>query len=269
MKKIVYPFLFLFFTFSLAGQVCTPEPDLPDDFLGVYPRPFVEDDPESGIRTEACIGEEYLLTLTVFVPAEYDLGFGFPLLIEEVRLIAVEGLPAGLEVECNRADCIYPSEMTDCLALKGIPSAANAPGDYDLLIKMTAKTNINPNLPLEFPGILAPGKYTIKLNPEGDAACGTVPVSESRIVAPLLLYPNPAQDKLYLAITGNQEIDPSKGDLFLIISDITGAEKMVRPLHHTEARNEIEIGLLSPGLHLLQIADSAGNILMRSKFVKI
>lgn len=270
MKKIFYLFFFLFIASAITGQICIPETNLPADFLGVYPKPFVEGDPESGIQTEACIGEEYNLTLTVFVPGEYDLGFGFPLLIEEIKLTAVEGLPLGLSVECNRAGCVYPSEAIDCLVLKGIPNAGNTPGDYDLVIKMTAKTNINPNLPLEFPGILAQGKYTIKLNPAGSQACNPLSVFENLKIAPIFLYPNPANHTLYIDIPESLKIGTDRNNLKLIISTLTGVDIISFNLENiTPLKTDIGISSLSPGIHIIRIADSAGNILMRNKFVKI
>ncbi len=269
MVKIFMQLCFFLFVGSAFGQDCVPEDNLPADFLGVFPKPFVEEDPDSGIKMEACIGEEYNLTLTVFVPAEYDLGFGFPLTIESITLIEVEGLPEGLEVECNTQDCIYPSEMIDCLVLKGIPTTNNSPGDYDLLIKMTANTNLNPNLPIEFPGILAMGKYTIKLNPAGSGACDPSSIKPEISSHQISIYPNPANNLLTIQSLNNIEINNSKNGLIKIYS-LTGAEKLIATfINFSDLNKEIDISALSPGMHYMNIFDDSGKIIASSKFIKL
>jgi hypothetical protein len=251
------------------SQVCTPEENLPDDFIGVFPPPFVEENPESGIKTPACINEEFDLTLSVFVPEQIEFGI-LTLGLEQITLMSVDGLPEGLSVVCNRTNCIYPAQEIDCIKVVGVPSNSNTPGDYEIFINMRARTNIFPNLEIQFPGIIAPGKYTLRLLEEGSEECQISTSVKPQIAnLPFSVYPNPFQEVLNLQFKAG-ETGFASNEYQIELFETTG--RMV----YTERRNQIKqeepITIpdhISPGIKILVIKDQGGNVLANTKVVKL
>ncbi len=270
--KISFTFYFLLFamlTFQGFAQQCTPEENLPDDFIGVFPPPFVEENPDSGIKIPACINEEYDLTLSVFVPNEIEFGV-LTLGVQQITLTSVDGLPEGLEVICNRTNCIYPAQEIDCIKVRGVPTANNQPGEYDIFINMRARTNIFPNLEIQFPGIIAPGKYTIQVLEEGSEACRTT--TRQRKIAnelSLAVSPNPFKDFMNLQLNDGNLLSNNQ-EYQVELLDISGRVILVEKRIFFGESNPLKIPEnVSPGVKILRIKDSSGIVLGQTKVIKI
>jgi hypothetical protein len=256
-------------SFGALAQVCTPEENLPDDFIGVFPPPFVEENPDSGIKTPACINEEYNLTLSVFVPNQIEFGI-LTLGLEQITLMSVDGLPEGLSVVCNRTNCIYPAQEIDCIKVVGVPKSSNTPGDYDIFINMRAKTNIFPNLEIQFPGIIAPGKYTIRLLEEGSEECQiSTSVKNQTASLPFSVFPNPFHTEMNFALEMGGDGFTS-GEYTVELLEITGR------LVYSERRKQMQQSEpltipdnISPGMKMLVIKDQNGRVLAKTKVVKL
>jgi hypothetical protein len=240
-------FLLGIFTISILttgmGQHCIPDSTYRDSTAGIYPRPITDENPDGGIDTFACIGQEWEFTFTVIIPDTFSFnGLTFQLdsaSIEEEG--AVEGLPEGIDYACDPPDCVYPANSMGCVVLRGTPTAANTPGDYEPVITMTIYTSSFP-VTTTFPGPVFPGKYILELR---DAQC--LPTATEHFAWPdaWASYPNPVSD------TWTVEFDAGTASSHTVeVHSLTGVQVMQRRWDGTGQQNvAFDVSGISPGLY--------------------
>lgn len=232
---------------NLTAQtpVCTPDPLYKDSTVGVYPLPKTATNPKGGITKAACIGQPYSFTFTVKI-AERLMLAGFDLVVDSIRVDSVIGLPKGLQYACSAKRCTFLKNSSGCTILTGTPLATNKAGVYPLKIKGKAFTSVA-NVDVEFPGLLAPGDYSLILNEAGKC---TVAAEELSEVTALKVTPNPVSDLMTISFDS-----AIHGDMNFVVSDVSGRSVYNASLFITEGNNHIQYNVsnLSDGLYFFTI----------------
>lgn len=132
MKQGILVVGFFIGTASAMGQ-CVPNQLYADSVYGVWP-----DTTEN--FAPGVLNVFYSDTLNILVPS--DAGLVDPdfsgVTIDSVALVSVDGLPAGLSVNCNSqtaAPCTFLSNQLGCGLIEGTPTTA---GVYDITINVIA-----------------------------------------------------------------------------------------------------------------------------------
>lgn len=268
MKKFLTLLLVnLFFVGFLAAQ-CQPDPMFADSTAGVFPPPFDEmESPEGGITDTACIGAPFDFVFTIVVSETITL-FGGTFQLDSIRVDEVSGLPAGLGIPnapfviCNPANCNFPANAQGCAAIQGTPTGGmndmgqSGPGDYDLVITGTVFIVGFPPQEITFPGILAPGSYTLTVEEVGSSCTvGTENILQDQLG--MKAMPNPTTGATTIDI--NSQID---SPMQFMVTDIFG--KVVRQesvnIHVGENQLEFNAGNLSNGIYIYSLSNELGNV---------
>jgi hypothetical protein len=268
MKKFLTLLLVnLFFVGFLAAQ-CQPDPMFADSTAGVYPPPFdAMESPEGGITDTACIGAPFDFVFTIVVSETITL-FGGTFQLDSIRVDEVSGLPAGLGVPntpfviCNPANCNFPANSQGCAAIQGTPTGGmndtgqSGPGDYDLVITGTVYIVGFPPQEITFPGLLAPGSYTLTLEDAGgNCTVGTENILQDQLG--MKAMPNPTTGATIVDI--NSQID---SPMQFMITDIFG--KVVRQenveIHVGQNQLEFNAGDLSNGIYIYSLSNELGHV---------
>ncbi|MFZ4544972.1 MAG: T9SS type A sorting domain-containing protein [Saprospiraceae bacterium] len=268
MKKILFLLCFvLMSTINLLAQ-CVPNQQYKDSTFGVYPKPYqAQTNPNGGIKESACIGKPYKTVLTAKVPdsiAVPQLG-GLRIPMDSIKLdkksaTTVQGLPVGLSYACNPPNCVFAAKSLGCVTVFGTASSANAAGDFDIKIELTAyaTTFLGPfstKITYPDPG-LAPGKYTIKLEGATSTTCFVSDVNEkSENVINISASPNPTND-----FTAIKFYALEASDFDFVVSNVAG--KIV----HKENRNvnqglntmQFDASALEAGIYIYYVGNAKG-----------
>ncbi len=244
----------------LASQNC--EPDLTyQDSTGVFPQPFHPTiAPDGGISECAVIGENYEFVFTVGVSDSIQVG-GVSLPLDKIEILSVTGLPEGVNHVCEPADCVYENNTLGCAKLTGIPTSANAPGDYDLVINAKiyfALVFLDP-IEISFPdSTFAPGKYTVKLLADSSEPCDLVSTNEFlREKVKMGVSPNPADGLVNIEINAGLS-----GDFNLRVLDLLGKSVDNQQVRVNEGYNRFafDSSLLANGLYIIVLENHLGTV---------
>jgi hypothetical protein len=242
----------------LSAQACVADSLYADSSAGVYPKPYEADlNPSGGITKCAVIGEFFQFDLTIVIGDTLTIGaFSFPL--DSIIVTTVEGLPQGISHACTPSNCHYVKNTIGCAAIYGTPTAANAPGDYDLKIKGSAFINGSSlPLPLEFPNAaLAPGKYTITLNAlPSDPCIYTTSTNDLQEKLSVRMLPNPASDNAVMEIQAG-----ISGDFELQIASLYGQVMSTRKVSVARGENRLplDVSALPNGLYAVLLKGKQG-----------
>jgi hypothetical protein len=207
MRKILYLFISCFFITALSAQTpaCVPNQLFKDSSVGVYPLPFdAVANPKGGIDKPACIGKPYSFVFTLKISDTLRTALGV-VKIDSVKLAttgAVTGLPAGITYACNPPSCNFAKNTTGCAVLRG--TTTDAAKDYDLVINGKAYLDVFGALDVSFPGIVAAGKYTLKVVAANNAACTTASLFSPDEISTMAATPNPASLSTTINIESQQ-----------------------------------------------------------------
>jgi hypothetical protein len=132
MKKLLLA-ISAVFAISFANAQCTPDAQFTSP--GIYP------DSATNMMT-AYETVLYSQTITNVVPADTCVVIitGFPctnLSLDSVVVESLTGLPAGLNFQCDNAECQYPGGQSGCAIISGTPPTGSA-GTYPLTIQLSA-----------------------------------------------------------------------------------------------------------------------------------
>ncbi|MFT4760333.1 MAG: hypothetical protein ACI9XO_003092 [Paraglaciecola sp.] len=269
MKKFLTLLLInLFFVGFLVAQSCQPDPMFADSSAGVYPPPFdAVESPEGGITDTACIGLAYEFNFTIVVSETIAL-FGATFELDSIRIDEVAGLPAGLGVPnspfviCNPANCNFPSNSQGCASIQGTPTGGanddgqSGAGDYDLVITGTVYIVGLPPQTITFPGLLAPGEYTLTLEEAGgNCTVGTDNILQDKIG--IKAMPNPTTGATMIKI--NSEIDSK---MQFTVTDLFGKVIRQESVNINLGQNQLELDAsnLSNGIYIYSLSNELGNV---------
>ena len=142
MKKLILSITAIAAILFSGYSQCTPDPQF--SAAGIYP------DSATGLSV-AYVGNAYDEVITVVVPADtlapnpfFPLGPEFiPVIIYDITLTSVVGLPSMMAYECSPSSCIFPGGQAGCLSLYSTsnPTAGDV-GVYPLTINTTTHTDV-------------------------------------------------------------------------------------------------------------------------------
>lgn len=270
MKKI----LLFIFAIGLANTLiqaqCTPDPTLKDSAAGVYPRPYDPVRfPNGGIKPTACIGKPYKYVLTAKIPDSLTITqFGFPIQvkIDTVKLDrkstnTVKGLPKGMTYDCNPPNCVFPAKSMGCIYLYGTPTTANVAGNYDLSLEVTAiiQSPLGGQLSQKVDAsTLAPGKYTLKLEPNNSTTCFVSSAKDkNENIVEISSAPNPTNGITKISF------NTLATDVFdFIVTDIAGkiVYKETRQVSEGINTMDFDASILDSGLYIYSLGNEKGRV---------
>ncbi len=260
LTRSLIPFIFAFlFTISagitLAQDstfVCEPDSAFLESGLIISPPPFVNDTLGVGITREACINTPYEMIFQALTPNTIVVS-GFSVGLDSISIDSISNLPIGLDFSCSGNNgCVILSDSLSCIVLAGTPTEENQPGEYELLIKLTAFTSIGAFV-INYPDpTLAPGSYILTLNEEGDPNCEeTTPVADVNLIPEgISLYPNPVSSVFTI-----EWESPQAGEGWLQLMNSTGQLMYQQKIDYGQGpeRYDLQVDHLSPGMYMVGV----------------
>ncbi|MCF8245955.1 MAG: T9SS type A sorting domain-containing protein [Saprospiraceae bacterium] len=228
-----------------------------DSTAGVYPKPYdAVESPEGGITECAVIGQSFEFTLTIVVNDSLTYQ-GNTVALDSIVVNAVDSLPTGINYACVPANCHFKKNTIGCAKIFGIPTASNAPGDYNLKIKGGAYiSGLLVEFPINFPDPgLAPGKYTIHLNANASDPCAATATNDLKGLVSVTTLPNPTAGITQIKI--NSKLT---GQFQMRVVDLLGKRIEQRQVSIFAGENQLEFDAshLANGLYLFQLQNEKG-----------
>ncbi len=215
MKKLLLSGFGLLFTVLTFGQ-CEPIADFGDAAYGVAPDTVVN-------FVDGAVNTIYSQQIDVKVPVDGSFTGASFVLVDSARVTSIEGLPAGLSLQCNgnaSSECTYLPGTVGCAIISGIPSSG---GTYNLIVNLTVYTNFGP-YPLPFTG------YHIFV--DGPTGLNDVPILKLQLAD---AKPNPARDKAMIQIKTT-----NSGTGLFRVYDLVGKVVYSKNLMLTQGSNKLE-----------------------------
>ena len=88
----------------------------------VDPFPFTDDNPLGGISDTACINNYFEFSVSLSPTDQFPLTGADIANIQLPLTGAIDGLPTGMQYNCNPPDCIIPSDTVGCILIYGTPT---------------------------------------------------------------------------------------------------------------------------------------------------
>ena len=273
-KLLLFFFALILFSFDTNAQLssCVPDPLYKDSTFGVFPRPYDADTyPNGGIKQSACIGKPYKFVFTGVVPDSFYVAQLQTtvkidsLVLDKKDATTITGMPKGFSWDCGGGKCKLLPKTQNCVVIYGTANATNAPGDYDMKIKMIAylKTVFG-TIPytITFPdATLAPGKYTVKLEANSSKTCLVVGNEDQYLnVDKINAFPNPTFSDAKIVFSAKE------ADNFdFLITDMSGKIIRREAIKVTEGWNEIKFdgSALPEGIYIYYLGNAKGKIANR------
>ena len=241
----------------LHAQTCSPDQQYADSTAGVYPKPYdAATNTGVGITQCAVIGEYFQFDLTVVISDSLSIGI-FTYALDSIIITQVDSLPVGLSYGCVPGNCHFLKNTLNCAYIYGTPTAANAPGAYNMLIKGSAYLNGSSlPFPLQFPNAaIAPGKYTIHLNANASDPCAVTGTKNLDGQVSITTMPNPTAGMTQIQI--NSQIT---GLFQMQVVDLLGKRIEQRQVGIVAGGNVVDFDAsnLANGLYLVQLQNETG-----------
>jgi len=190
----------------------------------------------------------------------------------------VNGLMGGWENEAPHVEDVYFHFVARSItpapegANAGLPSTLIGDITYNTTLTETLNSSWKPN-DLQYIALLINGNNTSVMNSAFTSLPALLPtLTNTATVADIannieqvILYPNPASDKSYLAVTLKDA-----GKAVLTVSDITGKKAFsnTQQMHTGNNTLEIDTSQLTAGYYLVNFTTEKANIVMRLHVVK-
>lgn len=239
MKKLILSLTFASFALGSFAQSCTPDQTITSP--GTYP----------DILPDGTAGEYYEESVQFRIPADTNVDFNgttVNAVIDSIKVIDVQNLPSGITYACNPSSCALPGGKTSCGVLYGTIGASEQ-GTFTFVIPVIIYARVGGAFPLQQPDTI----YGLSMNVN-------TPNSTTRIMdEKLLVYPNPAQGNLNIALTFHA------GQAEVQVFDRQGKEIV---LEEQKIDNVIELNTkqLTPGIYFGQVR--RGNEVYHFHFIK-
>jgi hypothetical protein len=213
---------------------CIPDLTLTDP--GIYP------DSATGLPA----GEEgvpYSEVIQVVVLTDTSVG-GLPVVVTNITIVSVTGLPPGVTYSCNPASCIFPGGSNGCILLSGTPATA---GTYYLNVSLTVNGTLF-GVPISQPATV--DYYFIDvLSPTG------LPKNLSNLKLELLQNkPNPANNYTDVSFTS-----PINGDFKMQVFNLLGKDVYNQTIRGVAGLNTTRISTadFTPGVYMITIENGS------------
>ena len=262
MKKMLLTVLACIPFAFLSAQNCEADPAFQDS-TGVFPMPFdaANPSPDAGINKCAVIDENFEFVFTVGVGDSITIpGSPQAAALNRVEVTEVLNLPSGISYLCEPTDCVFQKSTIGCVKLSGIPVASNAPGAYELEIKVNVFLEglVFP-IPLTFPDEnLAPGTYSLQLLADASDPCDVVSTTDQlEDKVQVSIQPNPTSGPVNLAI--NSDVF---GEFDLHVIDLLGQSVHRESINIQQGTNYVTYdgSQLVNGIYFLVLENELGRI---------
>ena len=135
MKKLLLILTSVFISFFLNAQ-CIPNPSY--TLQGIYP------DSATGL-VDGFVGQAYDDVITLIIPIDTTINtpFGtFPVVVDNMNLTSVTGLPSNFAYTCHPPTCIFPGGSSGCISIFSTsnPSVADI-GLYQIFMNTTTSVD--------------------------------------------------------------------------------------------------------------------------------
>jgi len=233
----------IFFTNSKIQAQCTPASSLPG--FGIFPDTMAQ--ATRNISYQQVMQFEAPIDTMITVP-----NFGkVNAKIDSIKITNVLGLPSGFTYQCNTSNCKVNGGEIGCVLMSGTTSQT---GNYPLkvLIHTYGRANVLGSW-LTMSQTDTNAHYFILVNnPTGIFEL----IDRSQ---PIKVYPNPAQNKLYI------DAKPIGTSSALVkVFDVQGKLLMENPID-VYNNPSIDISILHSGIYFSEISD--GTKIFRAKFI--
>ncbi|PHI18158.1 hypothetical protein CEQ90_19420 [Lewinellaceae bacterium SD302] len=260
MKQYVYSFVLVVAALIAAPtQIfaqCVPLDSIPGDAI-IDPLPFTEDNPDSGIRDTACVGEDFITVFNIEVPDEVAIPPFGTLPIDEIEITdqGIDGLPAGLDFTTTPSNGIFLPNTVGCLEITGVPTEE---GEFILTLNVIIRSG-GFEFPFSLPdGELVSGEYRLVVRENGNPSCQPSSVTETvNADFSLNVFPNPATDRLNVNFTAAR-----KGATQLSLVDIHGRVVLTNLIDSQAGTNNVMLDTaeLPAGFYTLLLNDAADGL---------
>lgn len=220
-KNIFFASTFLFVG-ALFSQTCIPDKSLTrSGFLPATLPPAVVNAPYN----------EGISVLTFRDTNTTVLGQKVPVRIDSIKVLRINGLPAGMNFKCQHPRCVFLWDTVRCISFYGTPSRE---GSFPLKIYIRAFAKVG--------GITSTTQddsirsYTLEV--VNSSASVWQPVSASFRVSP-----NPSSDVV--------EIEDSRADANWYLTDLSGRKVAFTIMDKTPYRVRISVAMLNSGIYIL------------------
>lgn len=197
MRLIFYVLTTLFSAGLTFGQTCTPLQSWADTVeIGAYPDTLVNF-PDAGVDVFYSTDLNFKVPDAVTDKLDPSGNFVGNEIVSFV-VNSVDGIPEGINFNCNATNCEYLGGENGCANIFGTPTT---PGTYDIVINITATINLVlvPGLPptpvdqdTEFTGY--------KIVVQEDLSTSVISLDE------LAVYPNPFNNELIISNPNNETL---------------------------------------------------------------
>jgi hypothetical protein len=261
MKRTLPTLFALFCALSLSAQapMCMRDSIIQGTDTLFWPLPYTETVQEFNLN-DACIDKPYNQSVTINVPSTY-LNFQ----VSKVSIAttgAISGLPIGITYACDPPNCNFNAGTLGCIVLYGTPTMANnAPDTFDLGIQATVHSFVD--IPIEFPGQIAPGSHYYLILNTSDCLVGSYDLGSQFTM--LSNAPNPFNGQTL--ITAESLI---AGDFQFDVFDLLGQRVHNQTLRLEIGRNEFtfDAGQLSNGTYFYALSNRDGKAVRRMVVAK-
>ncbi|MHB1276806.1 MAG: T9SS type A sorting domain-containing protein [Bacteroidia bacterium] len=239
MKKIILNLSVLGFALNATAQSCVPDTTIKQP--GHYPDQLPVGN----------AGQYYQETVQFNVPGDTSVQFGQSTVtanIDSIKVLAVKGLPAGLNYACNPLSCALPGGKTSCGVVFGTIDPGES-GTYPFVIPVRIYAKISGTIPYQQPDTI----YSLSM--DVNAFTGEMRVVQNGLLA----YPNPAGNELFIALP----FSAHSAELKVFDSQGKGIEL---PLDREYNRMTLNTSSLSSGLYYGEVND--GKKVYRFHFVR-
>lgn len=228
------------FNGNLYAQ-CVPDPTI--TVPGIYP------DSATGL-VSGVVGVPYTEVIQARVLTDTSLN-GLPVIISNITLSGVSGLPPGLTYACTPSSCVFPGGSNGCLLISGTPTTA---GTFPIVVELTANGTIF--------GIPAPPQtttldyysITIDVNSGISVNSGAVTFGISGN------NPNPAANFTDVNFT-----TPIAGDFTIRLFNMIGKEVLKENVRGMAGTNTTRLNLedVTPGVYMISIENGTSVVTRR------
>ncbi len=227
-----------------ASAQCTPDTSI--SIPGLYP------DTITGLPA-GTVGTPYnqVIQVVVFTDTTFN---GLPVLITNITITSVSGLPPGITYQCVPSNCVFPGGGNGCILLTGTPTTT---GNYPIQVNLDVNgTTFGIPLPSQ-PAVL--NGYSILVN----QSTGLTTLSSEPVFKLLPNYPNPANEYTEVSFT-----TPVGGDFKFSIYNILGREVYAQDVRAKRGlnTNRVNTSEMSAGVYLM-LLDNGREVITRKMVV--
>ena len=198
MKKLIFIIATILSSYSLLAQ-CVPDTSItsPD----IYPDEITN-------LPEAFVGQPYVAQIDVLTPLDTSVslsGLTVPVVIDNIELTSVTGLPANFTYTCNPPTCIFPGGTYGCAEIFSTVDPTSTDIGYYPLTMTTSTLAINVPLIGSLTQVDTVDYFYIDIS-NSTALIEQINSSTLKI---LDVYPNPVSDlaNFQFVIGNNQTVD--------------------------------------------------------------